>query len=530
MRNKMKAIIIIGLAAATYLTIPSSSAAQDSLEFAKAVPPGALVYVEVRDFGGRLQQFLQMEFAKKFPETRAFKDFTATKLYNKLGDRIAELEQATGFGLSLERASELAGGRSAIALYDIGELQFIFLSRMPFEKAAATALWDLRSQFEERLVDGVGYYFKEDPDGRTALMFAIVGDVLVAGTDLLSFEASLKLLNEGGDSLASDERFASAFPVDFALQDAVLYLDQERIAETPHFRSYWIYGNQADLREINRAVICLGFGEDAISETRWFTTAKESGSPAMNSAQAVAGALPGGREIYYLSSLAGGEFASFLARELYEDAGESFASDLGVALKAALPVEFGLAAGATFDEDEFFINVDKTFAIQLEAPRSLDRRKLERALAGYFEAKLLAKGQAEFKFIDRSGLRVLDIPLFEESAPGYRLDGPILLVTNDASAFSEERAGGDSGRFAAPEENRGLQSVLKIDAGGATERLASYFKIVTQRNNWRSGSNASFFWRNVVSLFESLEFLKTLQLVRSREGGFDKEVVVYSFR
>ena len=528
MRNKVGAIIIIGLAAAIFLTIPSSSAAQDSLEFAKMVPPGALVYVEVRDFGGRLQQFLQTEFAKKFPETRAFKDFTTTKLYNKLGDRISELEKATGFGLSLERASELAGGRSAFALYDIGELQFIFLTRMPFEKAAATALWDLRSQFEERMIDGVGYYFKEDPDGRTTLMFAIVGDILIAGTDLLRFEASLKLLKGSGDSLAAGERFASAFPTDYTLQDALLYLDQEKIAGTPHFRSYWIYGNQAELRGIERAVISLGLGEKAVTETRWFTVSREGGRPEMDSAQAVAGALPGGREIYYFSSLEDGDgFAEFLARELYEDADKTFSASLREALEAALPREYGLATGAAFDEDEFFMAVDKTFAIRLEQPRALDKRKLERALAGYFEDKLLAKGNAEFKFVDRGGLLVLDVPLFEESVPGYRVDGPILLITNDASALGGERSGAGADQLQIAE---GTTAVLWIDVREATKRLSSYFKIVSQRDNWRSGGNATFFWRNAISLFGSVEFLQTLELIRSREDGFDKEVVVYGLR
>jgi hypothetical protein len=514
----------VTLAAAPPLTL------QDSPEFAKSVPPDALVYLEVSDFSGRLQQFLQTEFAKKFPETRAFKDFTTTKLYNKLSDRIAELEQATGFGLSLERISELAGGRSAFALYDVGELKFVFLTRMPFEKAAATALWDLRSQFEERVVEGVNYYFKEDPDGRTALMFAIVGDTLIAGTDLQRFEASLKLLKGGGDSLAASEAFSGALPPDFKFNDAFLFLDQEKVAETPHFRSYWIYGNQEELRRINRAVINLRFDANGIAETRWFTTA-EAGLPEMKSAQALAGALPPAREIYAFSSIgAGNDFSALLAGELYEDAGEGFAKTLAQALNAAGPQEYGLAVGTAFDQDKFFFTVDKTFAIELANPGKLDRNELERALAGHLEEKLLAPGgQATFKFIDRGGLRTLDVPLFEGSAPGYRLDGSLLVITNDAAAFSAAHTG-KIVPSTILEGRSGVRSLLAIDTVGAGEWLSAYFKIVSQRDNWSSSDDAVFFWRNAVSLFDSLDFLKAVTVVRSIEAGKEKEEVSYSFK
>jgi hypothetical protein len=530
-RIAMLSLTAIIAAAATLAAAPPATA-QDSLEFARVVPPGALVYVEVADFGGRLQQFLKTDFARKFPETRAFKDFTTTKLFNKLGDRIGELEQATGFGLTLERVAELAGGRSALALYDIGELQFVFLTRMPFEKAAATALWNLRSQFEERIVEGVNYFFKEDPDGRTALMFAIVGDTLVAGTDLLRFEASLKLLNKkGGDTLAASESFAAALPSGFGLEDAFLYLDQERIAETPHFRSYWIFGNQEELRRIRQAVISLRIGAGGITETRWFTTADAAGLPEMKSVGALAAVLPRGRELYSLAGIGDDAgFSALLAGALYEDAGKNIGSALEEALAPAVPQEYGLAVGGTFDEDKFFITVDKTFVVALGQPHRLDRSKLERALALYFEQKLLAPGgQAELKFADRGGLRALDVPLFEGSTPGYRIDGPLLVITNDAAAFGATHQGGVDPK-AALGGRTGLRSALVIDSAAAAERLTAYFKIVSQRDNWRSGGDAAFFWRNAVSLLDSLGFLKSVTVVGTVDAGKVKEEVAYAFK
>ena len=508
---------------------PSPLAAQDELELASAVPPGALVYLEVRDLGGRLQQFLGTDFAKGFAKNRVFKDFSTSKLYNKLADRISEMEEATGFGLSLERLGEVAGGRSAFALYDIGELQFLFLSKMPLEKLAASALWDLRSSFEERQVEGRHYYFKADPDGRTALMFAVVGDTLIAGTDLMRFEAALGLLEKEGNSLAAEAKFAQAFPAGFELEDAALYIDQETISATPHFRSYWIFGNQEELSRVKRVAIGMRFGDNGIVESRWLT-AEAMPSRALGDPADVLAALPRGRSIYYLGSTAIPEvLGAEIATELFEVTGEGLAVGLGAVMAQVAPADYAVAIGARFDEDEFFLTVDKTFVVRLENPRALDRNSLERTLAGYFEAKLLQQGQVELQFVERSGMRVLDLPLFDGAVPGYKLDGDLLTITNDAAAYATPAQGSLDELPEAIGSADGARSLLWIDTNMSAGHIKAFFKIISQRDNWRYSSDAAFFWRNAVALLDSIGFVDRITLLRSMDGEMEKETVFYRF-
>ncbi len=521
----------VAAALAATLLVASPAPAQDDLEFTSAVPPGALVYLEARDFGGLLGSLAESEFARSFLETRAFGDFTRSKLYNKFADRIRLLQEVTGFSLSVETARQIAGGRSAIALYDIGELRFIFLTRIPMERLALASLWRMRVDFEERQVNGAGYFVKEDPDGGVALAFTLLGDTLVVGSDVNAFEESLRLLSGGGgESLAADERFAEAIPSGFRLEDAAFYLDQERINATPHFRSYWIYRNLEELRSVRRALVGLRFGEDGIAETRWLIAERPPQRP-LEEALRIAAALPGDGDLYLFAPTgAADEFAGLLATEMYDDADEELTAGLLTALSGAEPEEYGLAIAADYDEDRFFLSVSRTLVVRLGSPTLLERGALEGALAGYFERKLLRPGLGAFRFADRGGYRVLELPLFGDSVPAYRLDGDLLIIGND---FSSLRAAAAPGAMTPQQEFVAAAgeatSLLNIDAGSVGANLVSYFNTVSQRDNWRSSANAAFFWRNAVSLLESLEFVEGISVVRSREGNREVERVRYSF-
>jgi hypothetical protein len=509
------------------------SAAQDGPEFASKVPPKPLVYLEMRDFGGNLVKLMESKFADDFLKSKAFKDFTVTKLYNKLADRINELKEATGFELSVGSAREIAGGPAALALYDIGELRMLFLTRIPAEKLAASALWRMRRQFEERAADGVTYYVKEDPDGRVALAFAQVGDILVAGTDVNRFEESLRLLTGEGESLALDDKFKEAFPPEFELEDALLYLDQERISETPHFRSYWIFGNQGELRDVKQAAISLRFADSGITEIRRLLTARLP-EPSLLGFAELARELPGGGDFYvYGNAWEGGDFCSFLAAELYEDADKELADGLLGALAGSGPRIYGVAATAAFDKDEFFLTVGKTVVLSLNSPAALNRPKLEDALAGYFARKLLHPGQGELKFKDGGGgFRVLDLPLFGDSVPGYAVKSGSLVMTNDAGALASgtEDLEAEHLEFLQDADRNGACLLIYIDAVKSASHLTEYFKIISQRDNWEYSGNASFFWRNVISLLKTLEFVERIKVRHAWVGTTLLEEISYVFK
>ena len=532
MRNKLSVLRSLVASVALLVLFCAVLPAQEGLELASTVPPDPLVYLEVRDFGGGLQKLLESDFAEALPNTRAFKDFTKTKLFNKLADRINELQEVTGFGLTVDRAREVAGERAAFALYDIGELRFVFVTRISSELLADTALWRMRERFEERRLGELTYFVKEDPNGRVSLMFTSVDDTLVVGTDFNRFEECLALLEGGGESLASSDRFKAAFPEDFDFEDAALFLDQERIAATPYFRAYWVFGNQADLTGIKRVVISLRFGDDGISESRWLTTDNSSQDQPIENAADLAGVIPHGADFYlYADARRDDDFGGSVANELFEDSDEEIDEGLNKAFAHAQPQAYCLAIGASYDDDRFFLTVTKTLVIRLESPDALNRQELERALAGVFERKLLHPGQGEFTFADRGGLRIPVVPLFKDSLPAYTLRGNLLLISNDAAYLeSALEAGPDTAQEEFVKRFKNPLQLFHMNAAAARENLTAYLKVVAQRDNWRSSSNAVFFWRNVVSLLNSLEFVDAIEFSRGSEGQFVVEKVSYLFK
>lgn len=503
----------------------------DGLEFASLVPPNALVFVEIKDLAAQMGTVLDSRFVADFPKTTAYRDFTTSKLYNKLADRISRLEEQTGFGLSLKNFRALAGGRSAFALYDIGELRFLFLTKIAPEKAAASALWNLRETFDERIVEGgkLHYYVMEDEYGSVALAFALAGDLLVIGTDSVSFEACLSLIGGKGDSLAGAEAFKASYPADYQLEDGFLFLDQKKIAETPYFSNYWIYGNQAELKDVSAVAVSVHIGEGEVEETRWID--RDRVPPALpEGIGRVAETLPEAADYYeYGTADSAAECAGLLADELFDKADDELKSQLANAFSNVKPGGWGMAMKAEKGDDDFFSMFRKVIAVDLANAQSFNREAFENALAGYFGRKLLYGGAGSFSFVDRAGARMMDVPLFENSAPAYKVSGKVLIIGN-AVDFVDAAKGTNNTQQNFISSGQGTSSAAWFSFHDAAERLIPYLEALSGRSNWRLSDNAGFFSGNVISLLKQLNILDVITLQRSPEGDRVVESVVYKFR
>ena len=49
----------------------------------------------------------------------------------RLGEAQEQFAEAAGFAPDMSLVNSIAGGQSAIAIYDIGELEFLYVTRMP---------------------------------------------------------------------------------------------------------------------------------------------------------------------------------------------------------------------------------------------------------------------------------------------------------------------------------------------------------------------------------------------------------------
>src|SRR5260370_39104798 len=101
---------------------------------------------------------------------------------------------------------QIDGTESALALYEVQDLEHPYITRVEESKLAQAALWEMRNKFEARQSAGVTFYVLTS-SGRT-VAFAFTQGYLFVGTrdDLVA--QALALLAGGHDpSIASARRY-----------------------------------------------------------------------------------------------------------------------------------------------------------------------------------------------------------------------------------------------------------------------------------------------------------------------------------
>jgi hypothetical protein len=261
----------------------------EQLRLAAVMPRGAMVYLQVRDLSTLMKMWLASPVHNALYESASYKNFEKSNVALKFQSRKADFEKALGFGVDEARLAELAGGTSAVAIYDIGKLELVFVTEVAREKAIANTLFKSLPQFQERSAKEGVYYVREiQTDGgflTQQFCFAHVdGKLLVTTTEGLMIRALENARAAGDDALLTDVLEITKQARSFNTQDVTLWLDQAKLNRNQLFRSYWIYGNIKDqaadsLAKIETGLINLKFEATGVTEQRWFkfTEAQKSG-------------------------------------------------------------------------------------------------------------------------------------------------------------------------------------------------------------------------------------------------------------
>jgi len=144
-------------------------------------------------------------------------------------------------------ADSIAGRESALALYDIGNLQFLYVTRLPNGRAMQSALWESRTKYETRRAGGFDFFVRTS-GGRT-VAFAVAGDCLILATREEYVAGALRLLlGEHLPTVMDDGWYKQSVAAAGAPGDIRLVMNLEELVKTPQFRSYWIQRNASEIR------------------------------------------------------------------------------------------------------------------------------------------------------------------------------------------------------------------------------------------------------------------------------------------
>ena len=280
-----KLAIIVSAAAALITAVFYAAPFQASPQpLARIFPAGAMLYLEAKDFQAELRAWNASDEQKRWLASVNYESFQRSNLYLKLNAAWTEFSAAAGFVPDSALVASLAGGQSALAIYDIGNLEFLYVTRIPTARVTATALWQSRTKYETRHAGNSDFFVHVD-SGRT-VAFASAGDYLVLGTREELVAGALRLL--AGETLTpvtqeawfADTTSAAATPGDLRL-----VLNLEALIKSPQYRSYWIQRNASEVRNYRAGIADLVRTNGELREDRIFVrknAAQAAAAPADN--------------------------------------------------------------------------------------------------------------------------------------------------------------------------------------------------------------------------------------------------------
>jgi len=259
-----------------------------ALELAKVMPSGALLYAEAPNFGSLLRDWDRSKRKVDWLNSANYSEFSRSGLFIKLSEVFGQYGEAAGFLPDLKSITELAGTDSALALYEIRDVEFLYVSHLAEADVMKSQLWAVRRQFEQRQAGGVSFYLQTGASKRTVAFAFSKGYLFLATRDDLVAQALELLAGRDNPSIASDRWYREPVAAAPNPGELRLVMNLEALVKSVYFRSYWVQRNTATIRQYWAGVTDIRRTGGSIVEDRVFLRAP--GSP-MEGSQPVSNLL-----------------------------------------------------------------------------------------------------------------------------------------------------------------------------------------------------------------------------------------------
>jgi hypothetical protein len=245
---------IVVILAAAGVMIHRAQATQDA-SLSKYVPSGPMLYLEAKDFSSLLSDWNSSPEKRIWVNSSSHEVFSRSRLFLRLKGAGDQFAAAAGLPPDMNFVSQVGGTHSALALYDIGNLQFLYITYLPSAKSMQTQLWQTRAKFELRTAGGANFYERRDPESQREVAFAVSGDYLLLATRADLLVGALQLISGSPDrTIEAEPWFAESISSAKEFGDLRVVLNLERIVPSPYFRTYWVQQNISDMKQYSAAV------------------------------------------------------------------------------------------------------------------------------------------------------------------------------------------------------------------------------------------------------------------------------------
>jgi hypothetical protein len=276
--RKLTLSILCFLSISLAMAPPGRGPKPSSSSLAAFMPTGSLLFVESPDFAPLLHDWENSKEKQKWLESDNYQVFSRSRLFLRLQEAQRQFAVAAGAPPDMALLDAVSGAQSALALYDIGNLEFLYITRMPSARAMQNVLWTNREKFEPRKAADIPYYVQTEPEKNRLVAFATAGDCLLLATREDLMAGALGLLSGKSQPTLQDENwYKSAVSAAGPAGDLRLVLNLPLLVKSPHFRSYWIQRNITALKQYSAEVADIHRSETEIREERVLLKANPPG-------------------------------------------------------------------------------------------------------------------------------------------------------------------------------------------------------------------------------------------------------------
>jgi hypothetical protein len=290
-------------------------------------PRGALVYAQVSDLPALLQLWNGSRLKEKYLASTNYRQFASGHVALKLASRLSEFGDALGFTPDAAALAEESEKRAAVAVYDIGRMELVFVAPVGEEKAVAARFFQSKEEFDEtELPDGTVYYSHdvEADRGRQKqkILFAFVkGRFVLATGEQLMLRTLANINGRSRTDRLSDDPSFKTLSREVAPHLATVWVDQSKLSGDYYFKHYWAMGDSARLASLRAGMFDFELRDGSLLERREFLTQGEARRDATPRAQVLnelASSIPNDAA-YARVRVLDGEAAAALVKETLLD-------------------------------------------------------------------------------------------------------------------------------------------------------------------------------------------------------------------
>ena len=346
--------IVLAFICVVFVVFARKSEPKSAYGLAEDLPRGAFVYAQFSDLPALIQEWDRSQLKERYLNSTNYRQLQHRHLALKLISRWEEFNNALGFEFDTAILTGAAETRAAVAVYDIGKLDLVFIAPLSDEKMALTQFFNKKDQFEEMESPAGDVYYRQGVEADRGRQKQVIAFAALNGRFILATNESLLLRTIANvnrktpkDALAADPAFAS-LSRKLKPHFVTVWVDQTKLNGDYYFKHYWLMQDVDQLNAIRAGMFDLEQQKGRWIERREFlTTGKDH----------AAGAAIPSAELKRLYSMAP-EDAPFVRVRSLASYPELPATVVRDTLFDTTPDETGEAPESwswdTFSEDDFY--------------------------------------------------------------------------------------------------------------------------------------------------------------------------------